>query len=352
LVSCAIALLLSPLASTSQTQTQTPSAKPKIGDFVLYAERSIRIGHRSHTEHGDVGVRTTLPPSDQGPAQLRLDEHAKCGTAFSPSTSLESDAEVGAIWTNSLKRPKDSQIGPQGVFPAALMPPVPLAFASGSGQDIYVKDHDSRLLTPGTYGATVIEDHGTLRLAAGTYTFTSVRMYEDSAILGERVEAANPPTVGIVAPATALSVHIVNGLNMFERARIEPHWDDAKAGDFTIYVAGSDPVTITTPEFGPATSRLTPTTVVSMDKSAKIHALLTAPNGTIWMADESGVKGAFAAFDIVLAEHVEAEFESGFPESAPGQQGSQQLSGYFGVDPDPTIAPLVGPVPADTKVAL
>jgi len=363
-VGCALALLLSPLASKSQTQTaaqtrtpaqtqtQAPSTTPKIGDFVLYAERSIRFGHRSHTEHGDVGVRTTLPPSDQGPAQLRLDEHAKCGPALSPSTSMESDTEVGPIWTNSLKRDKDSKIGPQGTFPAALMPPVPFAPASGTGQDIWVKDHDSRLLTPGTYGTVIIEDHGSLRLAAGTYTFTSIRMYEDSAILGERVNIANPPTVDVVASATALNVHIVNGLDMFERAKIEPHWDDAKAGDFTIYVAGSNPVTITTPEFGPATSRLTPTTVVSMAKWAKIHGLLTAPNGTIWMADESEVKGAFAAFDIVLGVHVEAEFESGFPESAPGQQGTQQLSGYFGVDPDPTIAPLVGPVPADTKVAL
>ena len=68
-VGCALALLLSPLASKSQTQTaaqtrtpaqtqtQAPSTTPKIGDFVLYAERSIRFGHRSHTEHGDVGVR-------------------------------------------------------------------------------------------------------------------------------------------------------------------------------------------------------------------------------------------------------------------------------------------------------
>jgi hypothetical protein len=32
--------------------------------------------------------------------------------------------------------------------------------------------------------------------------------------------------------------------------------------------------------------------------------------------------------------------------------GSQQLSGYFGLPPDPAVAPLVGPVPPTTKLAL
>jgi len=358
LLCCALALLLSPLATLCQTPQPVT---PKLGDFVLYAERSIRIGHRSHTERGDVGVRTAIAASREGPAQLRLEEHAKCGTAFSPSTSLETDGETGAIWTNSLQRPNDSKIGQQGPFPATLMPALPLALAAGTGQDVYLKDHENRLLTPGIYGAVVLEHDAKLRLAPGTYTFASVRMHEDSWIVGERGNANARP--GEVPAATGVVVHIVTGLDMGERAKIEPQWElsevwDGKdwgqgtASDFIIYVAGSDPVAITTPPNGPATTRLTPTTVVSMDKWARVHALLAAPHGTIWMADEAGGKGAFAAFDIVLGEHVEAEFENGFSASMPGQQGSQQLTGYFGIDPDPTIAPLVGPVPADTKVAL
>ena len=52
------------------------------------------------------------------------------------------------------------------------------------------------------------------------------------------------------------------------------------------------------------------------------------------------MKGAVAAFDIVLAEDVEVEFESGFSAASAGQPGSQALHGYFAVEPS---APLAGP---------
>src|SRR5258708_24946585 len=91
------------------TAAQSPQS-PKISDFVLYAERSIKMGHHSHTEGGEVGVRTAMAKSRPGVAQLQLEEHAKCGTVFSPSTSMENDAEIGKIWTNSLKRVKDTEI--------------------------------------------------------------------------------------------------------------------------------------------------------------------------------------------------------------------------------------------------
>lgn len=328
-----------------QVQQQNP---PKISDFVLYAERSIKLGHRSHTEGGQVGVRTALATSRKPPAQLQLEEHAKCGEAYSPSVSMENDAEMGKIWTNSLQRVKDTEIGPEGNFPAALMPALPLASATGTGEDIHVEEHKSRSIGPGTYGAVVVEDHGTLRLTAGTYTFTSIRMGGDTKIVGERGSVETRAGVAN-AEATGINIRIVNYLQMGEEAKIEPGWDDAKAKDFTIAVAGSDPMSIVDPAYGPPKTRLTPTTVVSMDHKSKIHGLLAAPHGTVWMAEHSGVKGAVAAFDIVLAEDVEVEFESGFSAASAGQPGSQALHGYFAVEPS---APLAGPVPADTKVAL
>jgi hypothetical protein len=329
------------------SERQPPS--PEISDFVLYAERSIRMGHRSHTEGGDVGIRSAVAQERRDVSQLHMEEHAKCGTAFSPSISLEDDAEIGKAWTNSLKRVKDTEVGTEGSFPADRMPPLPLASASGGGKDIEVEEHKTRELTPGSYGAIVMEEHSTLRLSEGTYTFASVKMGGDSKILGERggVEAR-----AAEARATGLKVRIAGSLQMGEEAKIEPAWDDAKARDFVISVAGSDPMKIVDPALAPPTTRMVPTTVVSMDKKSKIHGLLAAPHGTIWMAEDSGGRGAFAAFDIVLAEHVEVEYESGFPTSAAGQQGSQQTHGYFAVQPDVNLAPIAGAVPADTKVAL
>jgi hypothetical protein len=208
-----LAILLSSYTFAATQSVETVPA-PKMSDFVLYAERSVKIGDRSHTEGGEVGIRTALAHARQEAAQLQLEEHAQCGTVFSPSVSLENDAEVGRVWTNSLKRVKDTEIGPRGDFPAALMPPLPLALASGGGQHINVEEKKTRSLTPGTYGALTIEEHGTLRLAAGRYTFASVKMGEDSKLLGERTAAD--------VRASGLDVRIVGELQMGEHAKIEP----------------------------------------------------------------------------------------------------------------------------------
>jgi hypothetical protein len=323
-------------------KAQTPG--PKLSDFVLYAERSIQMREGSHTEHGgDVGVRTVLFAGREGPAQLQLAGHAKCGDAFSPSTSLEHDAKIHKLFTDSLRRVTDTKVGAQEKFPAPGMPPLPLASASGTGENVTVEEHKSLSLTPGSYGALTLEGHSALHLSAGAYTFASIKMGEHSRLLGERTGRDDTRIQG-------LYVGIVNGLQMGDEARIQPAWDDAKAKDFIISVAGSDPAAIVDPASAPPTVRLTPTTVVSLAHEAHIHALLAAPHGTIWMAERAGGKGAFAAFDIVLGGHVEVEFESGFS-SLPGQQGSQQLNGYFAVE-DPSIAPLADPVPAGTLVPL
>ena len=132
---------------------------------------------------------------------------------------------------------------------------------------------------------------------------------------------------------------------MGEHAKIEPRWEKATAKDFVIAVASGDPSTIPHPIAGPPTRPLTPTAAVVIGKEAFVHALLAAPHGTIWMAEESSGKGAFAAFDIVTTERVEVEFESGFSPTGPGQQGTQPLHGY--VNTPLSTAPLIGPVPQD-----
>ena len=44
------------------------------------------------------------------------------------------------------------------------------------------------------------------------------------------------------------------------------------------------------------------------------------------------------------------DFESGFPVDE--EHGSQQLHGYYGVHPDPSVAPVAEPIPADTNISL
>ena len=340
LTRCFFGLTLYLLSSVFTTaQNVKGNSTPQISDFVLYAERSIRIGERSHTEDGggNVGVRTPITLREG--AQLTVGEHAESRDLFSPSTVIKNDADVKDVATNSLKRDRDSRMGAQSSFPSD-MPPLPLATASGTGADVTLEHHEHRALTSGTYGAVKLGPHSELRLAAGKYTFANLKMDEDSKLLGDRGGADKR------GGGSGVDVHIVGGMWMGDEAQIGPRDDDAKAKDFTIEVAAADPGSCNCDD------GLGPRDIVTIGNEAHVHALLAAPHGTVRMVHEARLKGAIAGFDIVTEEKVHAEFESGFPVSPPGSHGSQQLHGYFGPPPDPGVAALAAPVPASTVVNL
>jgi len=325
------------ILARAQDARGTPA--PKIGDFVLYAERSVTIGEHSHTEDGggDIGVRTPIALREG--VQLTMGEHAESRNLFSPSTAIRNDADVKNVATNSLKRDPDSKMGAQSPFPAD-MPPLPLATASGSGADVILDHEKHGSLTPGTYGAVRLGHESELRLAPGKYTFASLTMDEHAKLLGER--AAGDGRTG----GGGVDVHIVGGMWMAHEALVGPKDDDAKASEFTIEVAAADPGSCNCDD------GLGPREIVTIGDEALVHGLLAAPHGTVRLAHEAKLKGAIAGFDIVAEEKVHAEFESGFPVSPPGSHGSQQLNGYFGPPPDPGVAMLSGPVPASAMVYL
>jgi hypothetical protein len=336
-------------------QSREPHDPPKIDCFVLYAERSIKLGAYSRALDGDVGIRSAIAPTadrEQTPvtSQLLVEKHGRCRDVFSPSTELEIYSEVRDVFTNSLKRVQDIGIGAQHAFPGN-MPQLPLALAMGKGKDITVARRNRLSLGPGTYGAITLLFESELWLAAGRYVFSSLKMDEHAKLL------ADP---GVV------EVGIVGGLWTDKKARIAPHRDDAKAKDFTLSVAGNDyPLTndvtqgtasrqsdaaqSTAAKSSNATKTTCPVVVIGED--SHIHALLAAPHGTVLLHDRVHLCGAVAAFDIRVRENVHAEFQSGFPVSPEGQQGSQQLHGYFGV-PSANATNLIGPVEVDAKISL
>lgn len=338
----------------TSVSTSEIDANPAINRFVLYAERSIKLGSYSQALDGNVGVRSAIAPAAEqkqagSAAQLILGKHGKCCDIFAPSTSLEIYSEVGDVFTDALTRAEDIGIGKEHEFPAA-MPALPLAMALGHGADITVERSQRMSLTPGTYGAITLFYNSELWLASGKYVFASLRMDEEAKLLADPGE---------------VDLGIVGSLWTDKRARIAPHEERAKASDFNISVAGSDGAV----KNSNGENSQTPTgngqdaanegyehcaaqmPVVVIGEEADVHALLAAPHGKVVLRRGARVKGAVAGFDIEAFENVCAGFQSGFPLNPQGQQGSQQLSGYFGV-PSPSIAPLVGPVPNDTVISL
>ena len=305
---------------------------PQLSHFVLYAERSIELGHHSHAE-GNLGVRTVV--QDRPGSQLSLAEHARAHTLYAPSVALAIYADVRDVFTSALHRALDVGVGAEHPFPE-MMPLLPLARAEGGGREIIVGRHQQLSLTPGTYGAVTLLYESELWLAAGVYVFASLQMDERSRLLGDPGE---------------VRLGIVGRMTVAEGARIAPHRHHPEARNFQIFVAGDDRADTSRkpgPSVGSGSGRVLAVTVAD---DASIHALLAAPHGTLQIGDGVNCRGAFAAFDIRVGHHVGIEYESGFSDSPPDQHGSQQLHGYVGI-PDPAQYPLVGPVPNDTLIQL
>jgi Pro-kumamolisin, activation domain len=296
------------------------AGEPVISGFVLYAERSLRVGRDDVVRGGDLGVHAVAQRG--AAAQAEIAEHASIEpdhTVFSPSVALGRDVRIGAIEANSIID-DGLAIGPLTPFPAAAMPPLPLAAPVGpAGADLTVNKGDVSALQPGDYGAVTVS--GTAALNPGSYSFTRVTVGHGARLL---------------AIAGAVDISIAESLATGRDAEIGPAFGQG-AAHLRISIGGQDAAPVPT---------------ASLGERSRIRALLSAPHGTLALADRVHATGAYAAMDVALGEHVRVEFEDGFPVKARGQQGSQQLSGYYGPHPDPSVAPLVGPVPAGTLVPL
>jgi hypothetical protein len=299
------------------TQMASMPEEPIISGFVLYAERNLRVGRDDIVRGGDLGVHAIARLASGGQAEIADRASIEPDrTVFSPSIVLGRDVRIGAMETNSIVD-DGIAIGPLTPFPAAAMPPLPLAPAAGApGSDVSVSSGDVAALQPGSYGALAVS--GTVALNPGGYSFTKVTVGHDGKLL---------------AIAGDVHVRVAESLATGRGAEIAPAFGQS-AGHLTISVGGQDAGPVPTASFG---------------ERSRIRALLGAPHGTLALADHVHATGAFAAMDIRLGEHVRVEFETGFPVRTPGQQGSQQLSGYYGPQ---SGAPLVGPVPAATPVPL
>jgi hypothetical protein len=297
--------------------TKTPI---RIHLFVLYAEHHLALGPRNRIEGGDVGVRSRSRKCDG--AQLIVGARSTISAddeVIAPSATLSDDVECGRILADVLI---DHGIPLRSMhpFPASTMPVLPLAsFTSTGSQAVTVAQGQVVTLMPGQYGDLTV--HGSLVLNPGTYTFPTMSI-------------GSHATVASAGPVTVM---VANYLTAGHKAKLHPLFDKS-AGHLQVFVAGTDPDT------------MIPT--VSFGKHAKVRALIDAPHGTVALADHVCMTGAVAGFTIVTGHEVLVRCDSGFQDRSPGQSGSQQLSGAYGVPPGSNTAPAVGPVPADTGISL
>jgi hypothetical protein len=298
------------------------SQAPSISTFVAYAERSISLSTNVQSRGGDFGVAATAPASF-GPQITvggtdNLDPtHALCA----PTVSLAQGAQVGDIETSNLTN-SGGTFRALVPYVVAGMPPMPLVLVgTPNTTPVTVAAGQNPTLTPGQYGN--VTDDGTLNLQSGTYSFGNVTLGSNAQI--------------IAGTGGATTIQIAGTLTTGQFAQILPLGQ--QAGALQIYVSGSDGPSGTPP-------------AANVGPNNQVIALLAAPNGTVSLGASTILNGAISGFDVAVGAGAVLNFQSGFPTAAAGPHGSQQLTGYFGLPPDPTVAPLVGPVPPSTTVAL
>lgn len=290
---------------------------PHIGDFVLYGERSVKLGAHDTVTGGDLGVRTSSPSFGTQAVIGGSSSVQTTHNVIAPSVSLASLAAVGDVETTTLQN-NGGTLGTLAAFPSAAMPSSPVAPAlTPGGVNVTVPAFTIQTLNPGNYG--VLDVIGTMLLTPGKYTFSSVVL-------------ASQGHLG--ATAAGVSVTVGGSLTLGTQATILPSLGLA-ANQLTITVAGSD---------------VSGTPAVSIGNSSTITTLLAVPHGTLAIGQSVNANGAFSGFDVTVGDSSTLTYQSGFPATTQtGQQGQQVVSSYA---PLISGAPLVGPVPPSTPIQL
>jgi hypothetical protein len=294
---------------------------PKIGDFVLYAERSVHLGESDNLLGGEIGVHSFAEPKFG--VQMKVGANSKIERShdlFSPSITLGHGVDLGILQTDVLTDDGIALHNPDP-FKISAMPPLPLVpVTAPGGANVTVDARQIVNLAPGDYGALVVA--GALRLSPGAYSFTSVTL-RDFAML-----TADSGDVGVT---------IRDGLTTGREAHIGTT-ERGGSARLLLAIAGSD---------GDKSQA-----AVSIGEHSTVHAVIVAANGTLSFADNVEATGAFAGFDIDIGNNVKLNYERGLPEQDKETHGQQRLSGYVKTPSSPSINPLVGPAPQSTMVHL
>ena len=281
--------------------------------FVAYAQNSLTFGTGDHVSGGDVGV-ASLSSQSTG-SQLVIgpsDVFDANRGVFAPSVSVGAQAQVGSVFTKALTN--NGTVGTQQSFPTS-MPLLPLVPQGAPGTaNVTVASGRTSVLAPGNYGVLTV--NGTLRLSAGAYSFSNVNVGAGGIIYGLYIGMTTIRVDGTFTAGAGSAIVNV----------------DSIGGALSIAVAGRDPGSST-----PA---------VSIGANSSLVAVVNAPRGTVSIGDGSYVSGAVSAFAIKVGNSVTMALDAGAT-AVSNAQGQLPANIYS----MPPTSPIVGVVPADTRIA-
>jgi len=262
--------------------------------FAVYASDSISIGQDAHIAGGQVGVmRTVAGPSLVPGYELAIGAGASVSATeavHGNALLLGSGATLGEIHANSVVD-NGATHGP--VTALGSMPAMPkMARPSPTTVPLHVTANAvTQIPANARYGAAVVEDRATLRLAGGVYDFASLTLGENS-----RLET-DAPTI----------VRIQDRLATGPKAFVGPTTPKTVALNLQIEVNGGNGI--------PGSLTAYPRAAFFGEKT-EVRAVVLANNGTLTLSEKIDAYGAFYAREVDIEPKVDIIWPPGIP--APG----------------------------------
>ena len=278
---------------TAEVVASALNASPKMGDFVLEAQNSIRLQTGgSVVNGGDLGARGTgSGPFLSGGVAVDVLTGAKTQTTrniIADSVRLGTGVTVGDVQTNRFINGVGATHG--SISALVPLPALPAACGASPGtSNLTVGTGATVVASAGQFATVSVGTGGKLRLNAGRYDVGSV-----SVGTGARIEALGPVQIriaGRLSTSTGAFIGAASGTTLTAR-------------DLRIEISGQNGTTGALTATPPA---------ASLGTGNVVTALILVPNGSLVMGTGIVATGAFMARDIdVGGAGARIVFQDGF----------------------------------------
>jgi CARDB/Bacterial Ig domain len=276
---------------------------PTYTDAVILATNSVHLMQNSQVLSGDVTVTQASPgPVLSSGAELAMAQNASVALSASlraDSIDLKQHAVVGSrVYCNDLTDATgEASCAAQSLPVLASLPGFLDAQLAGGEPPISVPQNGSATLAAGAYGVIQANQKSTLTFTGGTYHIAGLSLAQRSQML------FLAPTILRIAGRTSIAQNSYVG---------PAPGSSFGASGVVFYVAGANG--------GDGSLNASPKSVEIAQKN-QVFANIFAPNGTLFVRQNSDLVGAFIARDIQIGQNSTVAWDTAFTDQAPTADG-------------------------------
>jgi len=357
-----------------------------VSHFAAYALNGVSIGQQAVITNGDIGV--ALRSTEDAPGlsaassnddsdfvEVRISQQARLLNANSwvlgDTVEIRQAASVFSVGYNRLLNAGNIQGDKRTPLSLVLLPALPALPAVTPGtRDVMVGKRGSLTLDPGSYGALVVDQQGTLILKPGLYQVKSVNIDQQAKLLMQgateirvlgRLTVGQESYVGPAPDATGLSA---KQIRIFVAATSKSHSlraaGDASVSSQSAAPAATVPTGTVAADSGMAVGESKvaqglvaeqaqddDSVAVNLDQMSVVIANIVAPNGLIQLGQRGSLTGALLGRWVIVGQQARLTLVSAF-EPAHDLTGGRSSSAVA-VNPAPApAAPADGTGDAQT----